>query len=114
MIQEIILSKLGGLIVGREKNLIELCGFKPYIQDYNKLSSEQKKNIDNNVLSIFHGVIKCYIRHITNYNFNVENTTDIYSEICHNLKINDDDHIIFYCYYYQDCVYTSKKKKHKK
>ena len=105
-----ILSKLGGLIVGREKNLIELCGFKHYIQYYNKLSSEQKKNVDNNTLSIFHGVIKCYIRHITNYNFNVENTTDIISEICHNLKINDDDHIIFYCYYYQDCVYTSKKK----
>ena len=66
--------------------------------------------MDNNTLSIFHGVIKCYIRHITNYNFNVENTTDIISEICHNLNINDDEHIIFYCYYYQDCVYTSKKK----
>ena len=105
-----ILSKLGGLIIGREKNLIELCEFKYYIQFYDKLSSEQKKNVDDNTLSIFHGVIKCYIRHITNYNFNVENTTDIISEICHNLNINDDEHIIFYCYYYQDCVYTSKKK----
>ena len=38
-----ILSKLGGLIIGREKNLIELCGFKYYLQYYNILSSEQKK-----------------------------------------------------------------------
>ena len=106
----LIIGKIGGLISGeKEKNLIELCGFNKSIEYYNKLSHEQKKNIDNNALSIYHGVIKCYIRHITNYNFDLENANDIISLICHNLHINDDEHIVFYCYYYQDCVYTSKK-----
>ena len=104
-----LIGKIGGLISRKGKKLIESCGFNKYIDYYNKLSKEQKKNVDNNALSIYHGIIKCYIRHITNYNFNFENTTDIISEICSDLKINDDEYIVFYCYYYQDCVYTSKK-----
>ena len=106
-----IISKLGKLITGKEKNLIELCQFNNYIQYYNKLSSEKRKNVDNNALSLYHGVIKCYIRHITNYNFDLENTSDIISEICNTLFINDVEHIAFYCYYYQDCANTSKKMK---
>ena len=104
-----IIGKIGGIIKEKKKNLIELCGFNKSIEYYNKLSKEQKNNIDENALSIFHGVIKCYIRHITNYNFTLENTTDIISLICKILNINDEEHIVFYCYYYQDCVYTSKK-----
>ena len=104
-----IIGKIGGLLGDREKNLIELCNFNEQIEYYSKLSKEQKKMVDNNALSIYHGVIKCYIRHITNYNFNLDNATDIISLICSNLHIKDDDHIIFYCYYYQDCVFTTKK-----
>ena len=104
-----LFGKIEGIIGDKKKNLIELCGFNKSIEDYYKLSKEQKNNIDENALSIFHGVIKCYIRHITNYNFTLENTTDIISLICNILNIKDEEHIIFYCYYYQDCVYTSKK-----
>ena len=104
-----VIGDIGGLLFEKKKNLIELCGFNKFIKNYNKLSSEQKKNFDNNALSIFHGIIKCYIRHITNYNFSVGNETDIISEICANLHINDEAHIIFYCYYYQDCLLTTKK-----
>ena len=105
-----IIGKIGVLIdQGKEKNLIELCGFNKSIEHYTKLSKEQKKNVDNNALSIYHGIIKCYIRHITNYDFYLENAMDIISLICNNLFIRDDEHTIFYCYYYQDCVYTSKK-----
>ena len=103
------INDIHGLIFDKKKNLIELCGFNKLIKYYDKLSSEQKKNLDNNTLSIFHGIIKCYIRHITNYNFNLENETDIISEICADLNINDESHIVFYCYYYQDCLLTTKK-----
>ena len=105
-----IFSNLGKLIGGKEKNLIELCEFNKYIQYYNKLSGEQKKELVNNALSIYHGVIKCYIRHITNYNYYLENSIDIISEICHSLYMSDEEHITFYCYYYQDCAVNSKKK----
>ena len=103
------LGGLGGIIFDKKKNLIESCGFDKHITYYNKLSSEHKKNLDNNALSIFHRIIKCYLRHITNYNFNTENRTDIISEICSKLNITDESHIVFYCYYYQDCLFTTKK-----
>ena len=104
-----IFGKIGGLIHFKEKNIIELSGFNKTIKYYNKLTKEQKKNIDDNALSIYHGVIKCYIRHITNYNFNLVNSVDIISEICSNLKIDNQQHSIFYCYYYHDCIYTCKR-----
>ena len=106
---EKIIGDIHGIIFDKEKNLIESCGFDKLIKYYNKLSSEQKKNLDNNALSVFHGIIKCYIRHITNYNFHIENETDIISEICENLRIKDESYIIFYCCYYQDCLLTTKK-----
>ena len=107
---EKIIGNIHGLIFdNKKKNLIELCGFNKLIKYYNKLSSEQKKKLDDNALSIFHGIIKCYIRHITNYNFSFGNKTDIISEICEKLNIKDESHIIFYCYYYQDCLLTTKK-----
>ena len=65
--------------------------------------------MDNNALTIYHGVIKCYIRCITNYNFNLGNAADIISLVCNNLHIKDEEHIFFYCYYYQDYVHTTKK-----
>ena len=102
-------GEIEGLLFDKKKNLIESCGFDKLIKYYDKLSSEQKKNLDNNALSIFHGIIKCYIRHITNYNFSVKNETDIISEICSKLNITDNSHIRFYCYYYQDCLLTTKK-----
>ena len=111
-----IIGKIGGLLHRRDKkNLIELYGFNKILGYYNKLSREQKKTLGSNSLSIFHGVIKCYIRHITNYNFNLnaKDSTDIISEIFSNLKIDDNEYIVFYCYYYQDCNYTSKKKMEK-
>lgn len=108
------IGKIDGLIYKKEKNLIESCGFHKSIEYYYKLSKEQRKNVNNNALSIFHGIIKCYIRHITNYNFIFENKTDIISEIIQELKIKDEEFFIFYCYYYQDCVYTSKKYNRKK
>ena len=61
------------------------------------------------MLYIYHGVIKWYLRHITNYNFNLENSIDLISEICLNLNIYSQEHSIFYCYYYYDCIYTSKR-----
>ena len=108
-----IIGKIGGLIGDKEKNIIELCKFNNSIEYYSKLSKEQKKIVDNNALSVYHSIIKCYIRHITNYNFNLGNATDIISLICNNLCIKDEEHIVFYCYYYQDCIYTSKKLNYK-
>ena len=104
-----LIGGLKGLIFDKKKNLIELCGFEKYIKYYNKISTEQRKNLDNNAMSIFHNIIKCYIRHITNYNFSLGNETDIISEICQSLNIADESHIVFYCYYYQDCLLTNKK-----
>ena len=105
-----IMGKIGGLLgKGKDIKLIELCGFNKLIEYYPKLSKEQRKKVDNNALSIYHGVIKCYIRHITNYNIHLENTTDIISLICNDLNINNEEYIIFYCYYYQDCAFTTKK-----
>ena len=103
------LGGLTGLIFEKKKKLIELCGFEKYIKYYNKISTEQRKNLDSNAMSIFHNIIKCYIRHITNYNFSLGNETDIISEICQCLNIADESHIVFYCYYYQDCLLTTKK-----
>ena len=46
-------------------------------------------------MSVFHGVIKCYIRHITNYNFNLENEKDIISIISQSLNIKDEEQLFF-------------------
>ena len=55
------------------------------IEDYNKLSQKQIVNLNQYALIIFNDIIKCYIRHITDYNFKLENKEDIISEICNNL-----------------------------
>ena len=111
LIKKNIFGKINGVIGVRNqnKNIIELCHLDKKIEFYNKLNSEQKKNINLSVEAIFHDIIKCYIRHITNYNYKLENKGDIISEICAELRIKDVRLSIFYCYYYSACLNSSKK-----
>ena len=106
-----VVGKINGLISFRSKtkNIIELCGLDKRIEFYNKLNSKQKENINLNAEILFHDIIKCYIRHITNYNYQLENQSNLISEICADLQIRDEKYNIFYCYYYSACLNSSKK-----
>ena len=104
-----VFGNINGLVNYYNTNTIEICKLGNKIEYYNKLNIKQKEKINKSALSIFHDIIKCYIRHITNYNYKFENKVDIIIEICNVLHLMDDEHSIYYSDYYFGCLNSSKK-----
>ena len=100
------------IIYKNKKNIIELTGLKKYIKNYEDLSDKQKENINEKYSSeILHEVIKSYLKHMGNYNYILENPSDINDIILNDLNINNQDKIKFFIKYYSICINTTKKEK---
>jgi len=96
------------------KNNIELIGLNKYIKKYKDMSFEQKEYLNekyNN--SILFEVMKSYLRHMGNYNYVLDNPSDINDIILNDLNINNQEQIDFFINYYTVCINTIRKEKPK-
>ena len=100
---------------GKANNIIELYELDKYIKIYNKLNSDKVKNIGNKYgKNVIHELIKCYIRHMINYNFlNYHNTQIQVEEIIKNILeeflINDNSNTKFFNLYYHSNLNSIRK-----
>ena len=101
--------------VKKKHNIIELYAFDKYIKIYRQLNEETIKYITKNYGPIIlHEVIKCYIRHMINYNFLSSNNISIQGEeiikmILDDFSINDNNNIKFFNLYLLSNIYSVKK-----
>jgi len=111
-----IMKAVGTMIKEKDKNnLIEYYELNNNIKSYKKLSSSKIKYINNNYGQIFlHELIKCYIRHMINYNFlNLNNNQnlvqDIITKILNDFDINNNNNNRFFNLYFSSNIYCAKK-----
>ena len=108
-------EKLFTLKGKNKNNIIELYELDKYIKIYKKLNIDKIKNITNNYGQIvLHEIIKCYIRHMINYNFlsynnNQINIEEIIKTILNDFSINDNNNIKFFNLYFKNNIYSIKK-----
>jgi hypothetical protein len=112
----IIMKVMGTGAKEKDKNnLIEYYELQNNIKTYKRLSSSKIKDINNNYGQILlHELIKCYIRHMINYDFlNLNNNQNlaqgIITNILNNFDINDNDNIKFFNLYFSSNMYCAKK-----
>ena len=111
-----IMKVMGSMVKEKDKNnLIEYYELHNNIKSYKKLSSSKIKYINNNYGQIFLlELIKCYIRHMINYNFlNLNNNQnlvqDIITKILNDFDINNNNNIRFFNLYFSSNIYCAKK-----
>ena len=100
-----------------KNNIIELFGLDKYINIYKQLSEGKIKNICNKYgKNVIHELIKCYIRHMINYNYlNYEanpyqnKTQEFIDKVLNEFDINDNNNIKFFNLYYNSNIYSIKK-----
>jgi hypothetical protein len=96
-------------------NIVEFYELNKYIKIYNELTVNKIKNITKNYGQvILHELIKCYIRHMINYNFlnhaNLQiNIEQIIYNILSDYLINDDNNIKFFNLYFISNIHSIKK-----
>ena len=100
-----------------KNNLIEYYELHNNIKTYKKLNSRKIKYINNNYGQILlHELIKCYIRHMINYDFlNLNNNQNlvqgIITNILNDFDINDNNNTRFFNLYFSSNIYCVKKPK---
>ena len=111
-----IMNIMGSIAKEKDKNnLIEYYELHNNIKTYKKLNSSKIKYINNNYGQILlHELIKCYIRHMINYNFlNLNNNQNlvqnIITKILNDFDINDNTHTRFFNLYFSSNIYCAKK-----
>ena len=98
-----------------KNNLIEYYELQNNIKTYKRLSSNKIKYINNNYGQLLlHELIKCYIRHMINYDFlNLNNSQNlvqaVITKILNNFDINDKNNIRFFNLYFSSNIYCAKK-----
>ena len=98
-----------------KNNLVEYYELDNNIKTYKKLSSSKIKYINNNYGQILlHELIKCYIRHMINYDFLSHNNNqilvqDIINNILNDFDINDNNNTRFFNLYFSSNIYSVKK-----
>ena len=101
-------------LINDYKSIIESTGLSKYIQNYNQLSESQKEYLNEKYCSeILNDVIKANLRHMGNYNYILENPSDINDIILNDLNIENEQQIDFFIKYYSVCINTNKKEKSK-
>ena len=101
-------------LINDYKNIIELNELNKYIENYNQLSEQNKEYLNEKYCSeITDEVIKAYLRHMANYNYILENPSDINEIILNDLNIDNEKQIDFFIKYYTVCTNTNKKEKSK-
>ena len=114
-IANMALKMKNNMILNNNKNnKIEISGLNNYIVNYNELTEKQKETISEKYSSkIFIEVIKCYLRHMGNYNYILDNPSDIIDIILNDYNIDNLQDNEFYIKYYSVCIYSTKKEKYK-
>ena len=94
----------------KNKNLFELSGLNKYIYNYNKFSEDKIKFINHKLLNDIN-TVKIYLDHFGNYNFILDNPSDINEIIFSDLHIDNQAMINFFIKYYSVAIHSIKKDK---
>ena len=101
-----------------KKSLIELYNLDKHIKIYKVLNKQTLKKISENYdQNVLHELIKCYIRHMINYNFlnktekNKIETENIFDKILTDYSIKDDKRKSFLSLYFFSNIHSTKKPK---
>ena len=96
----------------KNKNLLEIGGLNKYIYNYNKFSEDKIKFINHKLLNeITYNTVKIYLDHFGNYNFILDNPSDINEIIFSDLHIDNQAMINFFIKYYSVAIHSIKKDK---
>ena len=96
----------------KNKNLLEISGLNKYIYNYNKFSEDKIKFINHKLLNdITYNTVKIYLDHFGNYNFILDNPSDINEIIFSDLHIDNQAMINFFIKYYSVAIHSIKKDK---
>ena len=96
----------------KNKNLLEISGLNKYIYNYNKFSEDKIKFINHKLLNeITYNTVKIYLDHFGNYNFILDNPSDINEIIFSDLLIDNQAMINFFIKYYSVAIHSIKKDK---
>ena len=96
----------------KNKNLLEISGLNKYIYNYNKFSEDKIKFINHKLLNeITYNTVKIYLDHFGNYNFILDNPSDINEIIFGDLHIDNQAMINFFIKYYSVAIHSIKKDK---
>ena len=96
-------------------NIIEFYELDKYIKIYKQLNDDKIKNINSKYgQKVLHEVIKCYIRHMINYNYLSLNNykfqvEKIINDIINEFSINDTNQIEYYNLYFFSNIYSIKR-----
>ena len=86
--------------------IIESTDLFNYIDDYDKIALDEKKDLnENDTPKYIHSIIKNFINHMCNFNYGLENTSNLLMEICNKYKVNIEN-INFYVLYLNTSFYT--------
>ena len=96
----------------KSKNLLEISGLNKYIYNYNKFSEDKIKFINHKLLNeITYNTVKIYLDHFGNFNFILDNPSDINEIIFSDLHIDNQAMINFFIKYYSVAIHSIKKDK---
>lgn len=97
--------------ITKKDNIVEYLGLMKYLPKYNDLSEDKKIIINKNQAPIIiHDVFKIYIRHMSNYGYNIENSINVIYDIYNYFQFNDNDIINYYLTYNNICGFSCKNK----
>ena len=98
--------------------LIEMYGLDKYVKIFKDLNQQALKRINENYgINVIHEIIKCYIRHMINYNYlnksekNNHEIEKIFNQILTEYSIKDNKRIMFFNLYFNSNIYSKKKPK---
>ena len=89
--------------------ILEKTKVSQEIKNYKELTPEQKELLNTSITkNVLHSVIKEYIIHMSNYNYEMGSCHDIIMDICSKYKIQNQS-INFYIIYLNTSFYTVRK-----
>ena len=115
-----LFQKRDSLTKVKKNILIETYGLDKQIKIYKELNKQALKRINDNYgLNVIHEIIKCYIRHMINYNYlnksekNNSELEEIFNQILNDFSIKDNNRfeIHFLNLYFHSNIHSIKKPK---
>ena len=105
-----IIQSLSNFFKGTGKTMIlETTKISSEIANYKQLKFEQKEKLNTIIAkNVIHSVIKKYIIHMSNYNYEMGNAHDIVMDICTKYKLKNQS-VNFYVLYLNTSFYTTRK-----
>ena len=88
---------------------LEINGMYKYITNYQNFSENKKRYLNDKLyIDVLYRIVKIYLNHFGNYNFVLDNPTDIIEIILSDLNINDKFMINYFINYYSICLYLRR------